>query len=777
MSDFSYEEWRLVERQLELDALAQTESIFALANGHLGVRGNLDEGEPSGTLGTYLGGFYEAHSLGYAESAYGNPEEGQSVVNVTDGKLIRLLVDDEPFDLRYGALEHHERILDLRAGVLTREAHWRSPAGKLIRVRSARLVSFTQRAVMAIAYEVTPLNEAAELVIQSELVANELAGAASADPRAAKAFDAPLVEEHHVQDGLRAALVHRTRETGLRIAAAMEHTVEGPDGIHTEGHSEPDMARITVSGTVQAGETLRIVKFVAYGWSGERSVSALRDQVDGALSAAGGDWNQICLSQREYLDEFWSCADIELDGDPELQLGVRFATFQILQASARAELRAISAKGLTGSGYDGHTFWDTEAYTMRVLSYVDPDAARDALGWRHATIDLARDRARELGLNGVTFPWRTIAGHECSGYWPAGTAAFHINADIADAAVRYIQATDDTAFAVGPGMELLVETARLWRSLGHHDPRGAFRIDGVTGPDEYTALCDNNIYTNLMAARNLVNAADLAERHPGHAARFRVGDEEIADWRGAAAAIELPHDEELGITPQCDGFTRYRPWDFTAMTPEDYPLLLHHHNYVLYSSQVVKQADLVMALYACGDRFDDEQKARDFAFYEAITVRDSSLSAAIQAIVAAEVGHLQLAYDYLRETTMVDLHDLNGNTVDGLHLASMAGSWLTVVAGFGGLRDERQRLSFTPRLPSQLRSISFGLRYRGRRLRVRIAAGEATYELQAGEPLELIHEGTSITVATGHPQTRALGPVPDRPTPSPPPGREPLHRS
>jgi alpha,alpha-trehalose phosphorylase len=772
---FFFEEWRLLEKRLQLDALAQTESIFALSNGHFGVRGNLDEGEPAGALGSYLNGFYEVRPLPYAESAYGDPEEGQSVVNVTDGKLIRLLVDDEPFDLRYGTLHRHERVLDLRSGVLTREAEWSSPAGQRVRVRSARIVSFTQRAVMAIAYEVTPLDGEAQLAIQSELVANEASGESSHDPRSAKAVQAPLVGESHFHADLHAELVHRTRDSGLRMAAAMNHVVDGPEGLLTEISSEPDIARLTAACTVAAGESLRIVKYVGYGWSSERSDSALRDQVAGALiSARRTGWEGICQEQRNYLDNFWATADVEIDGDPELQLGVRFALFQVLQAAARAEMRAIPAKALTGSGYDGHTFWDSEAYTLRVLTYVHPPAARDALRWRHVTLDLARDRARELGLRGATFPWRTIAGQECSGYWPASTAAFHINAAIADATFRYVRATRDTGFAVSQGMELIVETARLWRSLGHHDASGRFRIDGVTGPDEYTALCDNNVYTNLMAARNLTVAAELAERHPKHAARLSVDEEEVADWRAAATGIELPHDEELGITPQCDGFTRYRPWDFASTPPGDYPLLLHYHNYVLYSSQVVKQADLVMALFTCGEHFDAEQKARDFAFYEGITARDSSLSASIQSIVAAEVGHLPLAYQYLRETTLVDLHDLDGNTHDGLHLASTAGAWLAVTCGFGGMRDHEDRLAFAPRLPSELRGVSFGLHFRGRRLRVRLTHSEARYELLEGEPLELCHEGESLIVASGEPQTRAFAVLPEREPPCPPPGREPL---
>jgi alpha,alpha-trehalose phosphorylase len=411
-----------------------------------------------------------------------------------------------------------------------------------------------------------------------------------------------------------------------------------------------------------------------------------------------------------------------------------------------------------------------------VLTYTAPEAAADALRWRHSTMDLAEARARELGLAGVTFPWRTIRGQECSGYWPAGTAAFHINADIADAVRRYLAATGDEDFEEGPGLELLIATARLWRSIGHHDAEGGFRIDGVTGPDEYTALVNNNVYTNLMAARNLRTAAELATRHPLRAAELDVDQEEIASWRDAASVMVVPFDDALGVTQQSEGFTRYRPWDFEGTPPEKYPLLLHYPYYLLYSSQVVKQADLVFALYTCGDHFDADQKARDFDYYERITVRDSSLSACMQGIVAAEVGHVELAYDYLGETAFIDLRDLAFNTRDGVHLAALSGSWLVAVAGFGGLRDHGDTLSFAPRLPERLSRLSFRLVYRGRRLRVEVRPNGARYELTEGEPLELLHHDEPFTVATGAPETRRLPLAPRRARPEQPPGRSPPAR-
>jgi alpha,alpha-trehalose phosphorylase len=274
-----------------------------------------------------------------------------------------------------------------------------------------------------------------------------------------------------------------------------------------------------------------------------------------------------------------------------------------------------------------------------------------------------------------------------------------------------------------------------------------------------------------MAARNLRAAADAVDRYPDRAAALGVGRADAAAWREAAGAMVVPFDDELGVTAQSEGFTRYRPWDFAATRGEDYPLLLHYPYYLLYSSQVIKQADLVFALYVCGDCFSLDQKRRDFAYYEAITVRDSSLSAAIQAIVAAEVGHLDLAYEYFRETAFVDLLDRAENTDDGLHLASLAGTWLVAVAGFGGLRDHGETLAFAPRLPAALTGLRFRLLYRGRRLCVEIGADHARYELVAGEPLEVLHHGEPVALEPDAPQCRACPPPPEPAPVAQPPGR------
>jgi alpha,alpha-trehalose phosphorylase len=774
---FTAEPWSLRETELDLDLLAQSESVFALSNGHIGWRGCLDEGEPHGLPGTYLNGVYETRPLPYTEAAYGLPESGQTVINVTNGKLIRLFADDEPFDVRYGKLVSHERLLDFRAGVLTRRADWVSPAGGSVRVTSTRLVSFSHRAIAAVCYEVEPLGGRLRLSVQSELLANEQLPLPSGDPRAAAALDHPLMSEYYAADGQVAVLVHRTQHSGLRVAAAMDHLIDCPASVRTESRAYEDGGLVTASAVLEPGQRLRMIKFVAYGWSGARSLHGVRDQVWAALSSARqSGWDGLIADQRAYLADFWDRADVEIDGDVEIQQAVRFGLFHVLQAAARGEERSVPAKGLTGTGYDGHTFWDTEAFVLPVLMMTAPDAAASALRWRHSTLATARQRAAQLGFAGAAFPWRTITGAECSAYWPAGTAAVHVNADIARAVVSYVELTDDTDFERDTGMDLLVNTARLWRSLGHHDSEGRFHLDGVTGPDEYSAVADDNVYTNLMAQQNLAAAVAVAEKYPDRARELEIDAEESAGWRDAAEAMFLPYDDALGVHPQAAGYTGHQVWNFGGTPPDRYPLMLHYPYFDLYRKQVVKQADLVLALHLFGHAFTAEQKARNFDYYEALTVRDSSLSAGTQAVIAAEVGHLDLAFDYLGETALIDLDDLQHNTRDGVHIASLAGTWVALIAGFAGLRHPGGNIAFAPRLPDGISRLAFTVMIRHRRLRVGVTHQSAHYLLADGDPLEITHHGAQLQLTAGQAQDRPIPPAPQRPHPSQPAGRAPARR-
>lgn len=770
-ASFPVEPWQVREPAFDPGLLAQTESVFALSNGHIGLRGNLDEGEPHAIAGSYLNSFHEQRPLPYPEGGYGYPEQGQTVVNVTDGKLIRLMVDDEPFHVAHGRLLAHERVLDLRRGLLRRAVEWVSPAGRRVRIRSTRLVSFTQRAVAAVDYEVEAVDHELRITVQSGLVSNEEQPRRSADPRVAAALDRPLaaVEQDREQHG--AVLLHRTRVSGLLMAASMDHVVAAAGGYDEETDVRADWARTSVVTVLRPGERLRITKFLGYAWSSTRSPQALRDQVAAAVATARyAGWAGLAAEQRGYLDDYWAAADVEVDGDPVLQQAARFGLFHVLQAGARAERRAIPAKGLTGPGYDGHAFWDTEGYVLPLLIYTAPDAAADALRWRHSILAQARERARALGMSGAAFPWRTIRGEECSAYWPAGTAALHLNAVVARAVDRYREVTGDTGLEGECGLEILVETARLWVSYGHHDADGSWHIDGVTGPDEYSAVADDNVFTNLMAARNLRAAVEACARRPEVAGRLGVRPDEPPAWRAAAEAVHVPYDERLGVHAQSENFTRYAPWDFAAADPGR-PLMLSAPYFQLYRRQVIKQADLVLAMHWCPEEFTAEQKARNVDYYERITVRDSSLSACTQAVMCAEVGHLGTAHDYAWEAALVDLRDLHANTRDGLHMASLAGAWSAIVEGFGGLRERGGVLALAPRLPEGITSLRFRLRHSGVRLLVEADHDRTRVSLRDGAdarlPVLLYDEPVEVTA--GEPVERAVVPL----KPLLPPPRQP----
>jgi alpha,alpha-trehalose phosphorylase len=572
--------------------------------------------------------------------------------------------------------------------------------------------------------------------------------------------------------------MHRTRASALMMAAGMDHEIDVPGRVEVSTDARDDLARTTVICGLRQGQKLRIVKYLAYGWSSQRSRPALRDQVAAALhSARYSGWQGLLDAQRQYLDDFWENADVEVEGDSESQQAVRFGLFHLVQASARAERRAIPSKGLTGTGYDGHAFWDTEGYVLPVLSYTLPHAVADSLRWRASTLDMARDRAAELGLKGASFPWRTIRGQECSAYWPAGTAAFHINADIAMAFERYRVVTGDHSLEQECGIVVLIETARLWMSLGHHDRHGVWHIDGITGPDEYTAIVRDNVFTNLMAAHNLITAAEACTRHSEAALAMGVTAEEAATWRDAADAVNIPYDEELGVHQQCEGFTKFAEWDFE--NNNKYPLLLHEAYVRLYPAQVIKQADLVLAMQWQSHAFTAEQKARNVDYYERRMVRDSSLSACTQAVMCAEVGHLELAHDYAYEAALIDLRDLHSNTRDGLHMASLAGAWMAIVNGFGGLRDDEGILSLDPQLPDGITRLRFRLRWRDFRVTVDANHSDVTYTVRDGPSGKLLirHAGEDVELSTDAPTTIAVRKrTPLLPPPPQPPGREPMHR-
>jgi alpha,alpha-trehalose phosphorylase len=764
--------WAVREVAFEPRRLDWGESIFALGNGHLGLRGNLEEGGPNAVDGTYVNGFYEAVPIIYPEPAFGYAHNRQVMLNVADAKPMRLSVDGEPFDLRTGTIEMYERVLDLHTAVLTRHVTWRSPAGNTIDLHIRRLVSLTRREVAAIDYRVSVKGRPATVRIESLVDATTSNQATGDDPRTGTRLDGRPVETiHAAAEESCGVLVQQTRNVGSRIAIAVEHDFSAGSmtGRAMTATGSPDGLEFVLSASLACDETLTLTKYFAYCTSMDMPPEA----VIGAAEAASGNaraagFDTLVAEQREALDNYWEVADVEIRGDDALQQGIRFNLLSLLQAAPDDGRTSICAKGLTGEGYEGHYFWDAETYAVPFFTHTHPKIARSLLQFRLRLMDSARDRARELGHAGILFPWRTIAGEETSPYFEAGTAQYHINADIAFALAGYLETTGDRGLLLEGAAELVFETARFWRDLGAYIPGqgGAFCINEVTGPDEYTALVNNNLYTNLMAQWNLryatATANRLAQESPSDFARIagslNLTDGEIDEWTRAADLMRIPYDSGLGIHAQDDSFLTRARWDFDGTPAEKYPLLLHYHPLNVYRFQVLKQPDVVLAQVLLPDRFSFSDKKRNFDYYDLLTTGDSSLAPCIQSVAASQLGYTDLAYSYFQRTARMDLDNVGGNTGSGLHIAAMAGTWMSLVYGFAGMVRRDGLLTFDPRLPEPLGAMRFRLRILGRLLEVTVRQREATYELIRGEPISIAHRRAVLELAAGQPVTMDLTP-------------------
>ena len=769
---YPFEEWRLVEKRFDLNYLAATESLFATGNGYLGMRGTCDEGQPTVHSGTYVNGFHETWPIVYGEEAYGFAKQGQTIIDVPDAKVIKLYVDDEPFYLPTATLEYFERALDMRAGTLDRDLVWAHSSGQRVAIKSRRLVSLEHRHLAAVVYDITLLTNDAPVLLVSEIVdgcvATDPESTSVQDPRI-RQFGCEVLDPKENSVGPeRVVLGFQTKASGMSLSCGVDHSMQTDCEYTSDVQVESSSGRVAYSIDGRIGERIRLVKYITYHSSRRPQARELCRRSERVLDRAVQHGPEALLeSQRVFLDAFWSRSDVVIDGHAEWQQTIRFNLFHICQATARAEGVGVPAKGLTGPGYEGHYFWDTEIYLLPFLTYTQPRVAQNLLRLRYSQMDQARKRARELNQRGALFPWRTINGTEASAYYAAGTAQYHINADIVYALRKYVDVTGEATFLTEIGGEILVETARLWSDLGFFSQRdGKFRINGVTGPDEYNTVVNNNLYTNLMARENLWFAAEtlrtLSEESPEQfAVLVRDTDldvEEVMAWQRAADLMYLPFDATEGIHLQDDSFLEKEEWDFVGTPPDKYPLLLHYHPLVIYRHRVVKQADVVLAMFLLGHEFELDQKRRNFEYYDRVTTRDSSLSSSIESIIAAEVGEGEKAVQYSIDAGLMDLADVAGNVKDGCHIASMGGFWMTLIYGFAGMRDNQGEIHFTPRVPEQLGSLQFPLEIRGQRLEVALTTTSATYIVRGEESLTIHHENELIELMPNVSVTRGVTP-------------------
>lgn len=773
---YPIDEWRMIETRFYARYLPQAETIFSIGNGYLGLRGNFDEGRPIHQRGTFVNGFHETWPIVYGEEAYGFAKTGQTMLSVPDGKILKLYVDDEPLYLPTANLLEFERTLDMQAGTLDRKVLWETPAGKRVLIESRRLVSFQQRHLAAISYQVTVLNTTAPVVISSQLLNAEDGATEEFDPRKARGFkERPLLPRRSYSADQRVMLGYQTRNSKMTLACGAEHVVETECPHLVETECTDDVGKVVFTVDALQGEPITITKYLTYHTSRGVPVDELCDRAERTLDrAVRQGFGELVAEQREYLDGFWGRSDVRVEGNPELmdrpqgefQQAIRWNLLQILQAVGRAEGAGVPAKGLTGQAYEGHYFWDTEIYVLPFLIYTSPRIARNLLRFRHSMLDKARDRAQELRQKGALFPWRTINGEEASAYYAAGTAQYHLNADIMYTLKKYVDVTGDTDLLYTEGVEMLVESARMWRDLGFFSEleSGSFCIHAVTGPDEYSTVVDNNLYTNLMARLNLHYASSSVatlrnkdpERFRALVHRTSLGEPEIDEWWRAADAMYLPFDEKAGIHLQDSDFQDHPPWDFENTPSDRYPLLLHYHPLTIYRHQVIKQADVVLAMFLLGNEFTLDAKKRNFDYYDPLTTGDSSLSACIQSIMAAEIGYMEEAMEYGRYAVLMDLADVGHNVSDGCHIASMGGTWMVLVYGFAGMRDFDGHLTFRPRLPKELKNLRFPLTIRGQTLEVAIDRDTATYTLREGTDFAIHHFEDEVQLVPDVPVVKKL---------------------
>jgi alpha,alpha-trehalose phosphorylase len=772
--DYPADEWNVVEKRFHPEFLAQLETMLALGNGYLGMRGCPEEGGPNAENSTLINGFYETRPIVYAEEAYGFAKTGQTIFSVTDSKIIKLFVDDEPFWLPNANLLSYDRRLNMKSGTLDREILWETPAGKQVLITSRRLISFANRHVAAISYRVTLLNAAASLVISSEMAANESSARMNGDdPRQTRAFSGRILHQRaSYSKDRRVVLCHATEKSRLILACATDNAIETSCPHAYKVVHTGDFGQVAFTIEARPSCPIQLTKYMVYHTSHTASAEEVCGRAEWTLDRVMNQgFQQLLASQEQYLDDFWRRSDVRVRdvredrtkrSTVEIQQAIRFNLFHILQASACAEDTGVPAKGLTGEAYEGHYFWDTEIYLLPFLTYTSPRIARNLLAFRYKMLPQARARARQLGHRGAMFPWRTISGEEASAYYAAGTAQYHINADIMYALRKYVQATGDELFLRDCGAEMLVETARLWLDLGFYSDAkgGKFCINGVTGPDEYNAVVNNNAYTNLMARENLRYAARtieslrVTEQDAYNALVHKTALErsEVEEWIRAAENMYVPYDEKLKIIPQDDNFLDKEPWDFRNTPRDRYPLLLFYHPLNIYRKQVIKQADVVLAMFLLGDQFSLEAKKRNFEFYDPLTTGDSSLSSCVEAIIAAQIGDIEKAIRYGMAALLMDLADVGGNVRDGCHIASMGGTWMALTYGFGGMRDDDGTLSFWPhRAPEDNAILRFPLTYRGQMLQVEIGLEKVQYALREGERLVIRHETEEIELTREHP--------------------------
>lgn len=725
------------------------ETLFHNANGYIGVRGSLEEGLAHGIntmRGMYINGFYDIIPMKQAENLCNFVDKKDTMINVADTMTIEISINGCCFNLFEGKILEYTRTLDMDKGITRRHILWRSPKGHTVEVNFKRMTSFEKRALFLIETEIKACDFAGTVTINSKQCGKVRNYSNPKDPRlAAESMENMIVEAVELTDSIGAIISH-TSTSNLKMCSLVYHDIalraksfvnetisagyccDKDNGVNT----------FTYETFLDEGDCVVLNKYtiITDSLRHEDVLGAARGELEEVLAKGTAYYYE---AQAGFLVEFWKQSEINIYGDERTHRAVEFNLYQMLQSAPGDNKCSVAAKGLSGEGYEGHYFWDTETFVLPFFIMTNPKPAKEILSYRHRTLEKARENARLLGhKKGALYPWRTITGAECSGYFVSGSCAYHINADIAYAVVSYYLATGDNEFIIEKGEEILIETARLWMDLGCYNRNGDYVLNAVTGPDEYTCMVNNNYYTNCAAKFNIEWAVKLYElmEESGDDARLadnlRLSVDEISQMKKAADRMLLLYDEKLGINPQDDSFLDKPVWDLKATPKSDFPLLLNYHPLHLYRYQVCKQADTVLAYFMFEDRQKLDVMRRSYEYYEKITTHDSSLSTCVFSIVASRLGMQKKGYEYFGDSAKLDLENTHNNSAYGIHTANMGGCYMAIVNGFAGVRIGENGLSLAPFVPGNWSGYDFNIMYRERHIRISVTLEDVEIKLMEG---------------------------------------------
>jgi len=698
--------YELQDIKINAADLSLCETLFHNANGYIGIRSCFEEGYPDrikSIRGTYINGFYEYADMPQAENLRGLAEEKRIMLNIADTQGIRLFLDDEEFNLWGGMVTDSRRTLNMSGGYSERYVHWHSPNGKEAEIRIRRLASFTRPCLFLIEYSVKALNFSGTVHIISAHKADvENSGHLEGAEADAKRYLDIINSETEKNASFFTA---ETIKSKLKVCTAVDHVFSKDANIKTAINN--NTAACTIDAQISQNESITLHKYSVFCDSAPDCLKKAKEELANSMAAPA---QTLFQEQREYLDKYWNNALLEIEGDDELQQAIQFNMYQLLQTAGKEGQGIVAAKGLCAQGYDEHYSRDTEIYIEPFFVISNPEIARNLISYRYDSLEQAKKNALHLGYKtGALFPWRANMDNGCA------AAQYHINGDIAWSVVFYYLVTGDLDFIAHKGAELVFECARLWIDAGiFHE--GQFRINNVSGPDQYSCAANNNYYTNIGAKRNLEWAVKFYEllkkngKLSALAEKIKLDDNEVSVFAEAAQGMYLPYDEKTGINPQDDSFLLKKRVNPGGILKENFPLPPHYHPLFLYRHQICKQADTVLAHII----FDDaplKTMINSFLYYEDITVRDSSLSNCVFSIAASRYGFYEEAYEYFSDSAKLDFLFKAGYAKDGLHIANIGGTFMAIIFGFMGLKVKESGIYISPYLPKRWKTCRFKLRY------------------------------------------------------------------